>query len=57
MIRHARPADHAVIAAIVAAAFGRDDEAALVARLRAEEDHRKAHHPISHHEAEKIGAW
>jgi len=38
MIRHARPADHAVIAAIVAAAFGRDDEAALVARLRAEED-------------------
>ena len=27
------------------------------ARLLAEEDHEKAHHPISHHEAEKIGAW
>jgi thioredoxin reductase (NADPH) len=27
------------------------------ARFLAEEDHRKAHHPISHHEAEKIGAW
>jgi thioredoxin reductase (NADPH) len=26
-------------------------------RLLAEEDHRKAHHPISHHEAEKIGVW
>jgi thioredoxin reductase (NADPH) len=26
-------------------------------RLLAEEDHRKAHHPISHAEAEKIGAW
>jgi thioredoxin reductase (NADPH) len=26
-------------------------------RFLAEEDHRKAHHPISHHEAEKIGAW
>jgi thioredoxin reductase (NADPH) len=27
------------------------------ARFLAEEDHRKAHHPISHHEAEKIGTW
>jgi thioredoxin reductase (NADPH) len=27
------------------------------ARFLAEEDHRKAHHPISHAEAEKIGAW
>jgi thioredoxin reductase (NADPH) len=26
-------------------------------RLLAEEDHAKAHHPISHHEAEKIGTW
>jgi thioredoxin reductase (NADPH) len=26
-------------------------------RLLAEEDHAKANHPISHHEAEKIGAW
>ncbi|MDB5456226.1 MAG: thioredoxin reductase [Caulobacter sp.] len=26
-------------------------------RFLAEEDHRKAHHPISHHEAEKIGVW
>jgi len=26
-------------------------------RLLAEEDHEKAHHPISHHEAEKIGTW
>ena len=26
-------------------------------RLLAEEDHARAHHPISHHEAEKIGAW
>ena len=38
MIRHARPADHAAIAAVIAAAFGRPDEAALVERLRAEED-------------------
>ena len=28
-----------------------------VVRLLAEEDHRKAHHPISHQEAEKIGVW
>ena len=27
------------------------------ARFLAEEDHRKAHHPISHVEAEKIGVW
>ena len=26
-------------------------------RFLAEEDHAKAHHPISHHEAEKIGGW
>ena len=26
-------------------------------RFLAEEDHRKARHPISHHEAEKIGTW
>jgi len=26
-------------------------------RFLAEEDHSKAHHPISHHEAEKIGQW
>ena len=26
-------------------------------RLLAEEDHEKAHHPISHHEAQKIAAW
>ncbi len=26
-------------------------------RLLAEEDHAKAHHPIRHHEAEKIGTW
>jgi len=26
-------------------------------RFLAEEDHRRAHHPISHHEAEKIGVW
>ncbi len=27
------------------------------ARLLAEEDHEKAHHPISHQEAAKIGVW
>ena len=27
------------------------------ARFLAEEDHKAAHHPISHAEAEKIGAW
>jgi thioredoxin reductase (NADPH) len=26
-------------------------------RLLAEEDHEKAHRPMSHAEAEKIGAW
>lgn len=26
-------------------------------RFLAEEDHARAHHPITHHEAEKIGAW
>jgi thioredoxin reductase (NADPH) len=26
-------------------------------RFLAEEDHRKAHHPISHAEAQKIGTW
>jgi putative acetyltransferase len=38
MIRHARPGDHAAIESVLTAAFGRADEAALVARLRAEED-------------------
>jgi putative acetyltransferase len=38
MIRHARPADHPAIAELVQAAFGRPDEADLVARLRADED-------------------
>jgi putative acetyltransferase len=38
MIRYARAADHEAIAGVVAAAFGRADEADLVARLRAEED-------------------
>ena len=28
-----------------------------VVRLLAEEDHARAHHPISHHEAEKIAVW
>lgn len=34
MIRHARPADHPAIAAVVEAAFGRADEVRLVQRLR-----------------------
>ena len=38
MIRYVRPADHAAIATVLNAAFGRPDEAALVARLRADED-------------------
>ena len=38
MIRYARPADQAAIAEVVAAAFGREDEARLVARLRADDD-------------------
>lgn len=37
-IRYAKPADHPAIAAVVTAAFGRQDEAELVARLRADED-------------------
>ncbi|MGZ3376014.1 MAG: GNAT family N-acetyltransferase [Phenylobacterium sp.] len=38
MIRYARPTDRAAIAEVVAAAFGRADEADLVARLRDEGD-------------------
>ena len=38
MIRHARPADHAAIREIVAAAFGQADEADLVEKLRAAGD-------------------
>ncbi|WP_374472621.1 GNAT family N-acetyltransferase [Phenylobacterium sp.] len=38
MIRHARPEDHAAIAAVVEAAFGQADEARLVERLRADGD-------------------
>jgi putative acetyltransferase len=38
MIRHVRAADHPAIADLLTAAFGRADEAALVARLRADED-------------------
>jgi putative acetyltransferase len=38
MIRYARPADHAAIAAVVSAAFRTADEARLVARLRADQD-------------------
>ena len=38
MIRYARPSDHGAIEALVTAAFGRADEAGLVARLRADED-------------------
>ena len=38
MIRYARPADHAAIAEVIAAAFGQADEAELVARLRADGD-------------------
>jgi putative acetyltransferase len=37
-VRYAKPADHAAIAEVVSAAFGRADEAELVARLRADED-------------------
>lgn len=37
-IRYAKPADHPAIDAVLAAAFGRDDEVALVGRLRADED-------------------
>ena len=38
MIRYAKAADHAAIEAVVAEAFGRPDEARLVARLRADGD-------------------
>jgi putative acetyltransferase len=38
MIRYAKAGDHDAIAAVITAAFGRDDEADLVARLRADED-------------------
>src|SRR5947208_396385 len=38
MIRYAKAGDHATIAQVVTAAFGRPDEAELVARLRADED-------------------
>lgn len=38
MIRYARPGDHAAIAAVVEAAFGRADEAQLVDALRAAGD-------------------
>jgi putative acetyltransferase len=38
MIRYARPADRPAIDLVVTAAFARDDEAALVSRLRDEED-------------------
>lgn len=38
MIRYARASDHPAIAQVIAAAFGRADEAELVARLRADGD-------------------
>jgi putative acetyltransferase len=38
VIRYARAADHGAIENVLRLAFGRPDEAALVARLRAEED-------------------
>lgn len=38
MIRHARAADHPAIAEVITAAFGRADEAELVARLREDGD-------------------
>jgi putative acetyltransferase len=38
MIRYARAGDHAAIAGVLEAAFGRPDEARLVERLRADDD-------------------
>jgi putative acetyltransferase len=38
MIRYARATDHPAIVAVVAAAFGRADEAQLIGRLRADGD-------------------
>jgi putative acetyltransferase len=38
MIRYAKASDHQAIAGVLEAAFGRGDEAELVARLRADED-------------------
>ncbi len=38
MIRYARPTDQATIESVLVTAFGRTDEAELVARLRADED-------------------
>jgi putative acetyltransferase len=38
MIRHAAPADHPAIRAVISAAFGQADEADLVERLRADGD-------------------